>query len=130
MSPPARRCGIVAFAVSQAPVRFVSIMFRHMSSSSSSAGAIWAKMPAFAATMSRRPKRSTPASTAACNDARSRTSAFDATICPPTASTAATVAARSSSVARPYGAPGTSSRRSMPMMAAPSSARRTAWLRP
>ncbi len=62
--------------------------------------------------------------------AASRTSALTATIRRPCFSTRRTVSSRSSAVAIGYPIVEMSSHRSMAMMSAPSSARRTAWLRP
>ena len=129
--PAAIMCGTATFAVCHTPVRLMSIMSAQLCSVMSVVLASVLAIPAFADTMSSRPPSSaTPCSTTACRAARSRTSACRATMRRSRASTSLTVCARSSGVAIGYGTLSTCAHRSTAMMSAPSSASRTAWLRP
>ena len=87
-------------------------------------------IPALAQTMSSRPNRATPSSTAARTAWKSRTSATVPSIVAPAASTSAIVSFSSSRLAIGYPLAGMSAQMSIPMMSAPSPASRSAWLRP
>jgi hypothetical protein len=99
------RCGTAATMVFHTPVRLVSsVSFQISGLTSSQAWTV--QIPALALTMSSRPRRATPSSTAAPRDSASRTSTRLATMRRPRASTSATVSQRSSEPAIGYGTDG------------------------
>ena len=134
MAPPVAwsiMAGMTARTEFQTPLRLIPITSSQVCSGVSH-DFLSATTPALARQMSTWPKREMPSATAASICANSRTSALAVTISPPTSSTSLAVSSRSAWVASGYSSAmeATSSQMSIPMIFAPSSARRTACERP
>ena len=127
--PASTMSGTVTWRVFQVPVKMTSMAScQAWGASSPNVPAGW--IPALATTMVTGPRPSRTLPVGPPRPARSRTSALRATMRRPIASTAATVSARSASVAMAYWTEGIWPQMSTAMMSAPSLASFTAWARP